>query len=64
MATISYGKERPVCAEKTEECHKLNRHVEFRIKSREASKAEASASMEAPSTDAPEAPTSEGSKIE
>ena len=64
MATISYGKERPVCTEKTEECHKLNRHVEFRIKSREASKPEASASMEAPSTDAPEAPSSEGAKIE
>src|SRR6185503_6743260 len=56
MATISYGKERPVCTEKTEECHKLNRHVEFRIKSRETSKPEASASMEAPSTDSPEAP--------
>ena len=36
MATISYGKERPVCTEKTEECHKLNRHVEFRVKNRDA----------------------------
>ena len=34
MATISYGKERPVCTDSTEECRKLNRHVEFRIKSR------------------------------
>jgi len=52
MATISYGKERPVCAEKTEECHKMNRHVEFRIKSREMSKTE-----EAPTTE--EGPKSE-----
>ena len=37
MATISYGKERPVCTESTEECHKMNRHVEFRIKTRDAS---------------------------
>ena len=34
MTTISYGKERPVCTESTEECHRQNRHVEFRIKSR------------------------------
>ena len=34
MGTISYGKERPICADSTEECRKLNRHVEFRIKSR------------------------------
>jgi peptidoglycan-associated lipoprotein len=34
LATISYGKERPVCTEDTDECRKLNRHVEFRIKSR------------------------------
>jgi peptidoglycan-associated lipoprotein len=34
MTTISYGKERPVCTEATEECHRQNRHVEFRIKSR------------------------------
>jgi peptidoglycan-associated lipoprotein len=37
MGTISYGKERPVCTESTEECHKMNRHVEFRIKTRDAS---------------------------
>lgn len=48
MATISYGKERPVCMEKTEECHKLNRHVEFRIKTREVSKTD-----EAPKTEEP-----------
>jgi peptidoglycan-associated lipoprotein len=46
MATISYGKERPVCTEATEECHKLNRHVEFKIKSREAEKTEPSATIE------------------
>jgi peptidoglycan-associated lipoprotein len=40
MATISYGKERPVCTESTDECHQMNRHVEFRIKTREAEKAE------------------------
>ncbi len=34
LATISYGKERPVCSTDTEECRGLNRHVEFRIKSR------------------------------
>jgi peptidoglycan-associated lipoprotein len=34
MSTISYGKERPVCTDSTEECRKQNRHVEFRIKSR------------------------------
>ena len=38
MATISYGKERPVCTEATDECHKLNRHVEFRVKTREQNK--------------------------
>lgn len=38
MATISYGKERPVCTENTDECRKLNRHVEFRVKTREAEK--------------------------
>jgi peptidoglycan-associated lipoprotein len=34
MATISYGKERPVCTDINEACRSLNRHVEFRIKSR------------------------------
>jgi peptidoglycan-associated lipoprotein len=34
MTTISYGKERPVCTEKTEACRQQNRHVEFRVKSR------------------------------
>ena len=43
MATISYGKERPVCTEKTEECHKMNRHVEFRVKTRETGGSEAPA---------------------
>ena len=40
MTTISYGKERPVCTDASDECHKLNRHVEFRVKSRESSKSE------------------------
>jgi peptidoglycan-associated lipoprotein len=44
MATISYGKERPVCTEKTEECHKLNRHVEFRVKTRDTGGSDAPAS--------------------
>jgi peptidoglycan-associated lipoprotein len=34
MTTISYGKERPVCTENTEDCHRQNRHVEFRVKTR------------------------------
>jgi peptidoglycan-associated lipoprotein len=34
LGTISYGKERPVCTEATEECRQMNRHVEFRVKSR------------------------------
>jgi len=40
MATISYGKERPVCTEATDECRKLNRHVEFRVKTRELHKSD------------------------
>jgi len=34
LATISYGKERPVCTENTEECKSQNRRADFRIKSR------------------------------
>jgi peptidoglycan-associated lipoprotein len=29
MKTISYGKERPVCTDQTEECYQRNRHVHF-----------------------------------
>jgi peptidoglycan-associated lipoprotein len=29
LKTISYGKERPVCTEQTEECYQRNRHVHF-----------------------------------
>jgi peptidoglycan-associated lipoprotein len=29
LKTISYGKERPVCTDKTEECYQKNRHVHF-----------------------------------
>jgi hypothetical protein len=58
MATISYGKERPVCTEKTDECHRLNRHVEFKVKTRELAKTEElPKSEEAPKTE--EAPTNE-----
>jgi peptidoglycan-associated lipoprotein len=34
LSTISYGKERPVCTENTEECKTQNRRADFRIKSR------------------------------
>jgi peptidoglycan-associated lipoprotein len=34
LSTISYGKERPVCTENTEECKNQNRRADFRIKSR------------------------------
>jgi peptidoglycan-associated lipoprotein len=57
LATISYGKERPVCTEATDECHKLNRHVEFKVKAREMSKPEPSAHIDEP-------PTEEGSTAE
>jgi peptidoglycan-associated lipoprotein len=29
MRTISYGKERPVCTDQSEECYQRNRHVHF-----------------------------------
>ena len=53
MATISYGKERPVCTENTQECHKLNRHVEFKIKSRDVSKTDEAPNTEAPTAEEP-----------
>jgi hypothetical protein len=62
MATISYGKERPVCTEKTEECHKLNRHVEFKVKTRELAKTEELPKVELPKVELPqseEAPKTE-----
>lgn len=34
VATVSYGKERPVCAEATDECMNQNRRADFKIKSR------------------------------
>jgi peptidoglycan-associated lipoprotein len=34
MSTVSYGKERPLCSEPTEECRNQNRRADFRIKSR------------------------------
>jgi peptidoglycan-associated lipoprotein len=34
LSTISYGKERPVCTQDTEECKNQNRRADFRIKSR------------------------------
>jgi peptidoglycan-associated lipoprotein len=34
MTTISYGKEKPVCTDKTDECRAENRHVEFKVKSK------------------------------
>jgi peptidoglycan-associated lipoprotein len=34
VSTVSYGKERPVCTERTAECMSQNRRADFRIKSR------------------------------
>jgi peptidoglycan-associated lipoprotein len=34
VSTVSYGKERPVCTEATDECRSQNRRADFRIKSR------------------------------
>jgi peptidoglycan-associated lipoprotein len=34
LSTVSYGKERPVCMERSEECMNQNRRADFRIKSR------------------------------
>ena len=34
MTTVSYGKERPVCTENTDECMKQNRRADFKVKSR------------------------------
>jgi len=34
VSTVSYGKERPVCTENTDECKNQNRRAEFRVKSR------------------------------
>ncbi len=34
MATVSYGKEHPTCANATEECRFQNRRADFRVKSR------------------------------
>jgi peptidoglycan-associated lipoprotein len=34
LSTVSYGKERPTCADATDECRALNRRADFRIKSR------------------------------
>ena len=34
VSTVSYGKERPICTEGTDECMKQNRRADFRIKSR------------------------------
>ena len=34
LSTVSYGKERPVCTQDTEECKNQNRRADFRIKSR------------------------------
>jgi len=34
MATVSYGKEHPICAATTEECRYQNRRADFRVKSR------------------------------
>jgi len=41
MATISYGKESPVCAEHNEACWTLNRRAETRIRTRTVSSGEA-----------------------
>jgi peptidoglycan-associated lipoprotein len=53
MATISYGKERPVCTENTVECHKLNRHVEFKIKNRDVSQKDETPDTQAPNVEQP-----------
>jgi len=34
MSTVSYGKERPVCTDATEECRAQNRRADFRVKSK------------------------------
>jgi peptidoglycan-associated lipoprotein len=34
LSTVSYGKERPVCTDRSEECMNQNRRADFRIKSR------------------------------
>jgi peptidoglycan-associated lipoprotein len=34
LSTVSYGKERPVCTDATEECRAQNRRADFRVKSR------------------------------
>jgi peptidoglycan-associated lipoprotein len=34
ISTVSYGKERPICTEATEECRSQNRRADFRIKSK------------------------------
>jgi len=34
LSTVSYGKERPVCTERSDECMNQNRRADFRIKSR------------------------------
>lgn len=34
LSTVSYGKERPVCTENSEECMNQNRRADFRVKSR------------------------------
>jgi peptidoglycan-associated lipoprotein len=34
MTTISYGKEKPVCTENTDECRAQNRRVQFKVKSK------------------------------
>jgi peptidoglycan-associated lipoprotein len=34
LSTVSYGKERPTCADATEECRAQNRRADFKVKSR------------------------------
>lgn len=34
LSTVSYGKERPICTDATEECRQQNRRADFRVKSR------------------------------
>jgi peptidoglycan-associated lipoprotein len=34
LSTVSYGKERPICTDGTEECRYQNRRADFRVKSR------------------------------